>query len=601
MAGYFPEDLIEEIRSSNDIVEVVSEYVNPLVKKGKYHFGRCPFHNEKTASFTVDSAKQIFHCFGCGKGGNVFNFIMAVENMDFPETLKLLAERAKITLPDTDGSSIDDSKSKLKKELLNINVEAAKFFHTRLISGNNREPAEYFKKRRIDRQTLIKFGLGYSGEKYDELFTYLLSMGYDKSVVLQSGLVIAKENGKVYDRFRGRVMFPIFDVRGNVIAFGGRVMDSSQPKYMNSPETEVYSKGKHLYALNFAKNTCAKQLILVEGYMDVIALHQSGITNAVAPLGTALTENQGRLLKKYTEEIIISFDSDTAGQAATGRSLDILNDIGCNISVLNIPTGKDPDEFIKSHGVEEFKKLINKSKGLLDFKFDQLDKSIDISTSTGKINYIEKAEDILDKIDNNVERELFVKKIAKKLDVSEQSIYSDLAKKHQVLEKQVVRQTKTVKNRSSNIKTPDNQQDKLVEMELMLLATICLENNVYLQLKEEIIPEIFSIQEIRGAAVFAIDRINSKIGINAAEIMNKMPEALNNKFVSIVQTKISFEDNKKAILDILKGIKLNKLEARKIEINESLSRSELNEGDVELLNQELLKITANIISLKNKK
>nr|WP_242856136.1 DNA primase [Ruminiclostridium josui] len=423
MANLFPDDLIEEIRVSNDIVDVISEYVK-LEKKGKNFFGKCPFHNEKTASFSVEPVKQIFHCFGCGKGGNVIHFIMSIENLEFPEALRLLADRAKIQIPDMTEGVRNDEKAVLKKEILDINLEAARFFRDNLNNEKNTLPNSYLMSRKIQKQTVAKFGIGYAEDRYDTLYRHLKDKGFSDSSIFKSGLVIYKEeSGKIYDRFRGRIMFPIFDIRGNVIAFGGRILDSSQPKYMNSPETEVYQKGKHLYALNFAKSACSKQLILTEGYMDVISLHQSGIINSVAPLGTALTENQGRLLKKYTEEIVLSFDSDSAGQAAAFRSLDLLNEIGCNVRVLTIPSGKDPDEFIKAHGVTEFKRLVDRSKGLIDFKLGSLKKEIDTSTNEGKVRFLDKAVLILDKIDNNVEKELYVKKLSDELGVSTQSIY----------------------------------------------------------------------------------------------------------------------------------------------------------------------------------
>lgn len=600
MAGYFPEELIEEIRISNDIVDVISEYVK-LERKGKNYFGKCPFHNEKTASFSVEPTKQIYNCFGCGKAGNVINFIMAIENLDFPEALRFLAQRAKIAIPESDDRGFDPEKAQLKKDLLSISVEAARFFHDNLINNKHQIAIDYFKRRRLKKQTIIKFGLGYAPDSYDSLYKHLLSKGFNQSVILKSGLVIAKDN-KVYDRFRGRVMFPIFDVRGNVIAFGGRVLDSSQPKYMNSPETEVYNKGKHLYAMNFAKNSCAKQIILAEGYMDVISLHQSGITNVVAPLGTALTENQGRLLKKYSEEIIISFDADSAGQAAANRGLDLLRDIGCNVRVLTIPSGKDPDEYIRTYGVDEFKKLVTRSETLIDYKFSALENTIDKSSSAGAVNFIDKALDILDKIDNNVERELYVKKLSKQFDISEQSIYSELAKKKRSSE---VKQVKRAKNailvdnkQYSPTMAKDNYNETLIRLQLMLLATICLDNNVYLQLKDRLYLDLFNNLDLKQAAKYAFDRIENKSGIVVAEIINQMSQNYTELFLNIVQTQTIFEDNRKAVLDILKKMQLCELEARRTEIAELKKRSDLEKGDVESLERELVQITLDITALK---
>lgn len=602
MANFFPEDLIEEIRVNNDIVDVISEYVK-LDKKGKNYFGKCPFHNEKTGSFSVEPVKQIFHCFGCGKGGNVIHFIMAIENLDFPESLRLLADRAKIQIPDNNDGIQDEEKAKLKKELLQINIEAARFFHNNLNNEKNRVPIKYLENRKIQKQTIIKFGIGYAEDKYDALYKHLKSLGFSDSTIFKSGLVLTKEDtNKIFDRFRGRIMFPIFDIRGNVIAFGGRVLDSSQPKYMNSPETDVYQKGKHLYAMNFAKGACAKKIILAEGYMDVISLHQSGIINAVAPLGTALTENQGKLLKKYSEEIVLSFDSDSAGQAAALRSLDLLNDIGCNVKVLSIPSGKDPDEFIKTYGVDEFRKLVNNSKSLLDFKLDILDSKIDTSTNDGKVKFIDKAVLILDKIDNNVERELYVKKLSKEFGVSEQSIYSEMAKRQRGTvekEKKQIKDNNSVKkNTIKKRNVRENSEERLVNLQLMLLATICLDNNVYLYIKDVLnIDKITSI-EIKQALVFAIERIESKAGILIGEILNKLSPPMAESFANIIQSQSVFENNRKAALDIIKRMDLYGLEARKDEIIELQKRSNITEGDVELLSRELSSIVLNIATLK---
>lgn len=603
MANFFPEDLIEEIRVNNDIVEVISEYVH-LEKKGKNFFGKCPFHNEKTASFSVEPVKQIFHCFGCNKGGNVIHFIMSIENIDFPEALKLLADRAKIQIPEMTGGIQDDAKLKLKKELLQINIEAARFFHNNLISKKNKLPIAYLSDRQIKKQTVIKFGLGYAEDKYDVLYRHLKEAGFSDASIFKSGLVIVKEDtNKVFDRFRGRIMFPIFDIRGNVIAFGGRVLDSSQPKYMNSPETDVYQKGKHLYAMNFAKSSCSEQLILAEGYMDVISLHQSGIINAVAPLGTALTENQGKLMKKYTEEIVLSFDSDSAGQAAALRSLDLLNEMGCKVKVLSIPSGKDPDEYIKSHSVDEFKKLVVDSKNLIDFKFELLNKKIDTSTNDGKVKFIDKAVLILDRIDNNVERELYVRKLSRNFGISEQSIYSEIAKKQ---ERKVKQESKKVREfskdintvKKNTIKSKNNSDGLLEKLQLMLLATICYDNNVYMQIKDVLDTEKFSTDEIRQALVFAIERIESKEGILVGEILNRLSTPLAENFANIIQSQSIYENNKKAALDIIKNIDIYNLEARKDEIIELKKSSDLTEGDVELLNRELSNIVLNIAAIK---
>jgi len=344
MSAYYPEELLEEIRLNNDIVDVVSEYVK-LEKRGKYYFGICPFHREKTASFTVTPSRQIFNCFGCGRGGNVFHFIMGIENLDFLDSVKFLADRARIELPEYSGGHGDD-KAQLRKKLLEINKVAARFFYNSLYSPAGEAGREYLGRRNIDETAIMKFGLGFSDFTGRSLLDYLKSRGFKEEEIQQSGLVIKGREG-LYDRFRGRIMFPIFDVIGNVIGFGGRVIgDSAKPKYMNSPETVIYNKRKNLYGLNFAKDAPDRRAVVVEGYLDVITLNRRGIIGSVASLGTSLTENQGRLLKKYFDKVIISYDADAAGMRATMKGLDLLDSVGCDVSVLRIPGGMDPDEFI---------------------------------------------------------------------------------------------------------------------------------------------------------------------------------------------------------------------------------------------------------------
>jgi DNA primase len=382
----YPEEIIEEIRVNNDIVELAQEYVK-LERKGKDYFGLCPFHKEKTPSFSVVPSKQIFYCFGCGKGGNVIQLVMYAENLDFIEALKLLADRARISLPENSGS-LQTEKVRLKDTVLRVNKEAAKFFFSSLKSDKGKSARAYLERRGIKEKTAIRFGIGFSCGDWDSLFKYLLSKGFNEESIAASGLVSKKKTGGYYDRFRDRIMFPISDLRGNIIGFGGRVLDGSQPKYLNSPETIIFNKRKNLYGLNYAKRSGLKKLIVVEGYMDVISLHQSGIINAVASLGTALTQTQGRLLNKYAEEIIISFDSDTAGQAAAMRGIDILGDMGANVKVLSIPDRKDPDEYVRNNGPKAFERLLDSAQTLLEYKIAKLKGQIDTASTEGQIQFL---------------------------------------------------------------------------------------------------------------------------------------------------------------------------------------------------------------------
>ena len=422
----YSEELIEEIRNSNDIVDVISQYVI-LKRSGRNFFGLCPFHKEKSPSFSVSPDKQIFHCFGCGVGGNVIHFISKIENLDFRESLELLANRANITLPTLDSSYQDNKKAILKSKVYEINEIAAKFYHENLYKPTSKEAQEYIKKRKLDNKTLKSFLIGYSGI-FDELYRMLKQKGFSEEEILASSLVNKTENGKYIDRFRRRLMIPIQDTTGRFIAFGGRVLDDSKPKYINSPENIVYSKGRNLFGLNIAKKGDTKRIIIVEGYMDAISLYQRGITNVVASLGTALTEQQGRLLRKNSEQVIIGYDADGAGQAATLRGLEILQNMGCDIRVLQIYGAKDPDEFIIKYGPERFQKCVDNAISLVEFKVKILKQNLNLENVNDKIKFLNEVAKILSKVDNNMEKEIYVERIAKEYNVSKEAIYAEINK-----------------------------------------------------------------------------------------------------------------------------------------------------------------------------
>ena len=422
----FSEELIEEIRSSNDIVDVISQYVI-LKRSGRNFFGLCPFHKEKSPSFSVSPDKQIFHCFGCGVGGNVIHFVSKIENLNFPETLELLANRANITLPALDNSYEDNKKAILKSKVYEINEITAKFYHENLYKPTSKIAQEYIKKRKLDNRTLKSFLIGYSGN-FDELYKLLRQKGFKDEEILASSLVNRAENGRFIDRFRNRLMIPIQDATGKFIAFGGRVLDDSKPKYINSPENIVYSKGRNLFGLNIAKKGDTKKLIIVEGYMDAISLYQRGITNVVASLGTALTEQQGRLLRKNSEQVIIGYDADGAGQAATLRGLEILQNMGCDIRVLQIYGAKDPDEFVIKYGPERFQKCVDSAISLVEFKIKILKQNLNLENINDKIKFLNEVAKILSKVDNNMEKELYIEKISKEYGISKEAIYGEVNK-----------------------------------------------------------------------------------------------------------------------------------------------------------------------------
>ena len=421
----YSEELIEEIRSSNDIIDVISKYVT-LKRSGRNFFGLCPFHKEKSPSFAVSPDKQIFHCFGCGAGGNVIHFISKIEGLDFKESIELLANRVNIELPTLDNLE-DDKTARLKSKVYEINKIAAEFYHENLYKPTSKQAQEYIKKRKLDNRTLKAFLIGYAGN-FNELYLLLKQKGYTEEEILASSLVKKIDNGGYMDSFRKRLMFPIQDVRERVIAFGGRVLDDSKPKYINSPENIVYSKGRNLFGLNVAKKYDTKKIIIVEGYMDAISLYQRGVTNVVASLGTAMTEAQGRLLRRYSEQVILGYDADGAGQAAILRGMEILQNLGCDIRILQIEGAKDPDEYVLKYGPERFQKCVDNAISLVEFKVKVLLKELNIENTNDKIKFLNEIAKILAKVTNQMEREIYIDKIAKEYKISKEAIYAEVNK-----------------------------------------------------------------------------------------------------------------------------------------------------------------------------
>ena len=440
----YSDELLNEIRSRNDIVDIISQYV-VLKRKGRNYFGLCPFHNEKSPSFSVSPDKQIFKCFGCNVGGDVFRFIMKVENISFVESVQLLAERSGIELP-SQMNEADEQRARLKKAVYDLNLAAAEFYHQNLYKPTSKEAQEYIKKRKLDNNTLKSFMIGYAGGN-NELYAYLKEKGFHESVMMASSLIGKTESGRYYDKFRNRLMIPIQDVRNRVIAFGGRVLDDSKPKYINSPENIVYSKGRNLFGLNVAKrNTTgtSKRILIVEGYMDAISLYQRGITNVVASLGTALTDNQGRLLRRNAEQVILGYDADGAGQNAIVRGMGILQSMGVDIRILQISGAKDPDEFIVKYGPDRLRKCMDDAISVVEYKIKNLKQSLNIENVNDRIIFLNEMAKTLAEIDNTIEREVFIDKIAQTYKISKEAINAEVNKllykntaKPQILERNV--------------------------------------------------------------------------------------------------------------------------------------------------------------------
>ncbi|MCI5873868.1 MAG: DNA primase [Clostridiales bacterium] len=410
---YFSDEIIEEVRSRNDIVDVISQYVR-LTRKGSTYFGLCPFHNEKTGSFSVSPNKQMYYCFGCGAGGNVFTFLMQYENYTFGEAMEVLAERAGVELPKQEFSAAQRREADKRARLLEINKEAAKYFFMLLRGDRGKHALAYFKKRELSDETIKKFGLGYSDQYSDDLYRYLRSKGYEDEILKESGLVTIDEKRGGYDKFWNRAMFPIMDVHNKVIGFGGRVMGDGEPKYLNSPETKIFDKSRNLYGLNFARATKKPQLLLCEGYMDVIALHQAGFDNAVASLGTALTSGHANLLKRYTKDVYLTYDSDGAGIKAALRAIPILKEVGITTKVINMSPYKDPDEFIKALGAEEYQKRIDAAENSFLFEIRILEKQYDMHDPESKTAFYNEVAKKLCGFSEKLERDNYIDAVAAK-------------------------------------------------------------------------------------------------------------------------------------------------------------------------------------------
>ena len=424
-------ETIDEILLRNDIESLISSYV-PLKRAGSNLKGLCPFHNEKTPSFVVYPADNSFFCFGCGVGGNAITFVRQIERLDYPDAVEFLARRAGITIVrDNDREAYRQKSSLSKERLRQMNLDAARFFRAMLFADNpdSKAALSYFtEKRRLSISTIKYFGLGYAPNSYDAMMRHLSARGYTKEEMVEAFFVMKSENGRYYDAFRNRVMFPIIDTSGSVIAFGGRVLDDSKPKYRNTTDTPLFKKSLNLFALNFARMTCSEEIILCEGYMDVIALHSAGFTNAVATLGTAITSEQARLMKRYTKKVVICYDADEAGQKATQKAIRLLEEVGLPVSVIKIPGSKDPDEYIKTFGSEKFKEVIQGSKSRFEYELDNILSKYDINIPQDKINALKDTEILISNVYSRAEQDIYINSVAKTFDVKYENIRQDVDK-----------------------------------------------------------------------------------------------------------------------------------------------------------------------------
>lgn len=492
------QEFLEQLKDRNDIESVVSSYVN-LKRAGRNLVGLCPFHNEKSPSMVVYNDTQSFYCFGCGAGGDVITFIKKIENLDYIEAVRLLAARAGLQVPKEER---DDRTARLKKRIYEINREAGRFFHAQLMSEKNKHALAYLTGRGLSVRTIRRFGLGYAPDSWDALTRHLRGKGYSDEELYAAAVVGRGRGGSVYDQFRDRVMFPIIDLRGNVIAFGGRVMQGGGPKYLNSPDTPVFKKSRNLFALNFAKQSAEPYLILAEGYMDVIALHQAGFTTAVATLGTALTSEQARLVAGYVSRVMIAYDSDEAGQKATRRAIGIFSDTGVEVKVLQIEGAKDPDEYIKTFGATRFKLLLAGSAGAVEFELARARSKADVSTEQGKVAFLRDAAAVLSEIRDPIERDVYTAKLAEELSISKEaialSVQNILKKKVKDLKRKQSRELRLSVSGVDKLNPEKAQHMRAAASEEKLIALL-FKNPDYLDdLLEKIHPDDFVTAFNRG-------------------------------------------------------------------------------------------------------
>lgn len=592
----YSEELIDEIRNSNDIVDIISQYVI-LKRSGRNFFGLCPFHKEKTPSFSVSPDKQIFHCFGCGAGGNVIHFISKIENVDFKESLEILADRAGIKLP-TLENNVDSKRLELKEKVYEINKLVAMYYHETLYKPQAKPAQEYVKKRKLDNKALKEFCIGYA-ENANVLYKLLKEKGFTEEEILASDLVIKKGNNYV-DRFKNRLIFPIQDIRNRFIAFGGRVLDNSLPKYINSPENIVYSKARNLYGLNVAKNTKTRKLIIVEGYMDTVSLHQRGIDNVVASCGTALTEAQGRLLRKYAEKVIISYDSDSAGQAATLRGLEILNNLGCDIRILQMEGAKDPDEYVIKYGNGRFNDLVENAISLVEFKIKVLKKGLNIENTNDKIKFMNEIAKILGGVDNKIEQEIYIDKISSDYNISKEAIYAQI-NKNEYSNNKGAKILESSSIRKPIIKKQETKVNSELEKRENIIISLLIDGGeeVYNKIKDIINPNDFKSeanQKIMRRLYEEFEKGNSNI--NSLVDMFADDEQVVNALTGIMADDYEIEDNKKALEDVINNYQKEKLMARRNEIIQSLNNANLDKEKANELEKELHTLIIKLAQIK---
>ncbi len=588
---YYSDEIIEEVRSRNDIVDVISSYVK-LQKKGSSYFGLCPFHNEKSPSFSVSRGKQMYYCFGCGAGGNVFTFLMEYENYTFQEALKYLADKAGVELPETEYSAQAKERADLKAILLEINKIAAQYFYVQLKSSKGKAGLSYLKRRELSDDTIKAFGLGYSNKYSDDLYRYLKERGYKDEMIAKAGLISIDERHGVHDKFWNRVMFPIMDVNSRVIGFGGRVMGDAKPKYLNSPETLIFDKSRNLYGLNRARSTRKPYFLLCEGYMDVISLHQAGFTNAVASLGTALTPGHASLIKRYVKEVYLTYDSDEAGTKAALRAIPILKDVGITAKIIRMEPYKDPDEFIKNLGAEAFEERIGRARNGFMFSLEVLERDYDMHSPEGKTDFMREVARRLGEFEEEIERNNYIEAVAQAYHVGYEELRKLVVKTavQQGLAKPVSRPKQTRK---------EKKEDGNITSQKVLLTWLIEDENIFSQICKYISPEDFTGDIYRTVASILYEQYE-KQQVNPAQIMNHFTDEEEHREVaSLFHTKIkeltTLGEQEKALKETIIRVKNHSIEeaARNLAPTDIAGLQRLMEAKRQLQDLEKLHISIN--------
>lgn len=560
---YYPEELVEEVRERNDIVDVIGSYVK-LQKRGGNHMGLCPFHNEKSPSFSVSGSKQMYHCFGCGVGGNVFTFLMEYENFTFVEALRVLAERAGVKLPELEYSEEAKKAADLKTRILELYKEAGKYYFYQLRSKQGEEALSYLRNRGLSDETITKFGLGYSTKYSDDLYQYMKKAGHEDSLLKQSGLFTMEESKGAYDKFWNRVMFPIMDSNHKVIAFGGRVMGDGVPKYLNSPETMIFDKSRNLFGLNFARTTRKSYFLICEGYMDVIALHQAGFQNAVASLGTAFTPQQARLLSRYTKEVYLTYDSDGAGVAAAIRAIPILKEAGLSAKVIDMKPYKDPDEFIKALGAEEYQNRIDQAMNSFFFEISVLERDYELNDPEQKTKFFNEMAKKLLIFTEEIERNNYIEALSRKYNVS----YENLRKlvNRYGAQMTVVNVAKETRDREKEQNSKKSKPEEgMLQSQKILLTWLIDESSSFEKIKGIITANDFTVELYREVATMVFEQYQTEQKVTPAKIINRFEsKEMQNEVASLFSTSIQLEmteaERKKLFADTVVRVKRASLE-----------------------------------------